>query len=61
VCEDLPGAGRIESQVADPELQRVFSSPKPRQMRLLGTASGDQLRSPGNRRDHQAEHIVAGR
>ena len=47
VREDLPGAGRIESQVAGPELQRVAGRAEPGQVRLLVAAGGGQLRPGG--------------
>jgi hypothetical protein len=63
VClrEDLLGAGRVEGQIARPELQRFTGSPQPRQVRLLPTARRDQLRALRNPRDHHAQHIVTGR
>ena len=59
--EDLLGAGRVEGQVARPELQRVARRPQPRQVRLLGTTRRDQLRASRDPRDHHAQHVVTGR
>jgi hypothetical protein len=53
-AEELLGTGRIESQVAGPQLERIAGDPEPRQVRMLGAACGSQLGSTGNRRDHHA-------
>ena len=60
LCEDLLGASRIQGQVAQDELVRVPAA----RSRGRWVARNDWPRpiaSPGNARDHQAEHVVAGR
>jgi len=61
VGKNLLGAGRIEGQVARPELQCLARGPQSRQVGLLATTGGGQLGSLRNRWDHHAEHVMAGR
>ena len=52
---------RVQGQVARPELQRVTRRSQPRQVGLLGATRRHQLRPARYPRDHDAQHIVAGR
>ena len=61
VGEDLRGAGCVEGKVARPELQRVSRRAQTRQVRLLETTCRHELRVSGYPRDHEAQHVVAGR
>ena len=45
--EDVLGRRRVERQVAGSELERVTRGPQARQVRLLGTAGGDELGALG--------------
>ena len=58
VGEDLLGTGRVERQMARPELQHVTRRPQPRQVRLLGTTRRDHLRTSRHPRDHHPQGVV---
>ena len=59
--EDLPGAVRAERKVSRDKLHRITGGPQPGQLRLLGPAGGDQLRTAGDPGDDHAEYVVTGR
>ena len=61
VSEDLLGTGRVERQMARPELQHVTRRPQPRQVRLLETTRRDHLRASRHPRDHHPQGVVTGR